>query len=242
MNHVKHLTTVVFLAASVLIASCTEASQVTHDVAATLETADGTGIARVILTADAAERLGIETVPVRSEQVVRTRVFGAEVVNRPAGTTTGSGWWIRIDLTESEIGTIDPALSGLVFSLDDELDSSGLTARPGSPRTGASDRVLYTVTGGTRVTPGTRVLIELPSAGTERLIGSAYKRRANRPSGYRKCRRQGLSGVRNRTPSPQGRTDYRPVSGSPSDRNFWATRQCISTPMGIAASVKSNSG
>ena len=170
MNHVKPLTTVVFLAASVLIASCTEASQAPHDVAATLETADGTGIARVILTADAAERLGIETVPVRSEQVVRTRVFGAEVVNRPAGTTTGSGWWIRIDLTESEIGTIDPALSGLVFSLDDELDSSGLTARPGSPRTGASDRVLYTVTGGTRVSPGTRVLIELPLADTERLI------------------------------------------------------------------------
>ena len=173
MNHVKPWTTVVFLAVSLLIASCAEASQATHDVAATLEIDEGTGIARVVLTANAAERLGIETVPVRGEEVVRTRVFGAEVVNRPTGTTTGSGWWVRIDLTQSELGTIDPALSGLVFSLDDELGSSGLTARPaqpGSPRTSASDGVLYTVTSGTRVTPGTRVLIELPLAGTDRLV------------------------------------------------------------------------
>lgn len=173
MNYVKPWAAVVLLAASVLIASCAKASEATPVVAATLETSDGTGIARLILTADAAERLGVETAPVRSEDVTRTRLFGAEVVARPAGTATRSGWWVRVDLTEGELGTIDPALPGLVFPLDDEPDSSGLTARPAQPDPGgrrASDGVLYTVTSGTRLSPGTRVLIELPQAGTERLI------------------------------------------------------------------------
>ena len=173
MNHVKPRAAVVLLSASLLIASCAKAPDAAPDVAATLEASDGTGIARVILTADAAERLGIETVPVRSEEVVRTHRFGAEVVDRPAGTAIGSDWWVQVDLTEGELETIDLALPGLVFALDDEPGSSGLTARPaqpGSGRSSASDGVLYAVKGGTRLSPGTRVLIELSQAGTERLI------------------------------------------------------------------------
>lgn len=171
MRHFRPPASFAILAASLLIAACSEASVATPKAAATLDTSDGTGVARVVLTEDAAARLGIETVEVRGEEVIRTRQFGAEVVARPAGSTNLSDLWIHVDLTESELGATDRTGAGLVFRLDDEPDASGMTARPAqSSGSGGSDGVLYTVTGGTPLSLGTPVLIELPQAGTERLI------------------------------------------------------------------------
>lgn len=175
MKKVKPGVAIVLMLAVLQIAGCGEGAPEAKVEAATLEPVEGTDISRVILTADAAERLGIATAPLERAQVTRKRVFGAEVVNRPTGAPPGSGPWVRVSLTESELSAVDLKQPGLVFPLsgNDQDDSSGLTAEVTGSSIGDPEDpggVYYTVTVASDLTPGTPVLVELPLAGTERLV------------------------------------------------------------------------
>ena len=176
MNQVKPWVAMVLIFGGLLVA-CGGVSEGTHKIeAATLESVDGTDISRVILTADAAERIGIATMPVRSEEVARKRQFGAEVLSRPTGAPSGPGVWIRVVLTESELGSVDLEQPARVFPLSgDELaGSADLPAQAAGPGVGdpgdPSGSIYDTITGVSPLVTGTRVLIELVVSGGERLI------------------------------------------------------------------------
>ena len=174
MNQVKPWVAIVIVFAGLQIAACGRAPEATTQIeAATLEPIDGSDVSRVILTVEAAERLGVATAPVRMEAVVRKHQFGAEIVSRPPGAPTGSALWIRVVLSESESDSVDQGQPALVFPLPDyaQAGSADLTAQAATPGIGDPDGGLYyTVAGASPLTPGTPVLIELQLKGSERLI------------------------------------------------------------------------
>lgn len=174
MSPAKPWAAVAVMFAGLLLVACGGASDSAVKIkAATLEPIDGTDVSRVILTADAAERLGVATTPVRIEEVVRTHKFGAEVVSRPPGAPNGPALWIRAALSESESDSVDLGKPARLFaSPDDKQDVLlGMTAQ--SAALGIEDAnggLYYTVAGVSSITPGTPVLIELSLTGSERLI------------------------------------------------------------------------
>ena len=171
MNQVKPWVAIVTILVGLQLAACGGASPGAIKIeAATLESIDGTDVSRVILTADAIERLGIATTPVRIEEVVRKRQFGAEVVRRPPGVPVGSAVWIRVALSESERDSVDQDQPASVFPPSNDVQN-GLTwqAAPSGIRD-LGGSMYYTVPGVPSVAPGTPVLIELQLAGSERLI------------------------------------------------------------------------
>jgi len=70
----------VILAALLLSACGSQKSEAASEKPALVEPIEGTELNRIVLTERAAERLDIQTAPVREEQVVRKRTLGAEVV------------------------------------------------------------------------------------------------------------------------------------------------------------------
>jgi len=174
MNQIQAWVTIVLVFTGLLVAACGGVSNSTTKIeAATLEPVDGTDVSRVVLTSEAAERLGIETTPVRIEEVVRKHQFGAEVVSRPPGAPMGPALWIRVALSESESESVDRNRPASVFPLSDDAQDGlpGLTMQAEASGIGDSNGGLYyTVPGAPSLTPGTPVLVELELAGSKRLI------------------------------------------------------------------------
>ncbi len=174
MNQIQAWVTIVLVFTGLLVAACGGVSNSTTKIeAATLEPIDGTDVSRVVLTSEAAERLGIETTPVRIEEVVRKHQFGAEVVSRPPGAPMGPALWIRVALSESESESVDRNRPASVFPLSDDAQDGlpGLTMQAEASGIGDSNGGLYyTVPGAPSLTPGTPVLVELELAGSKRLI------------------------------------------------------------------------
>lgn len=141
-----------------------------------LEAIEGSDFKRVILTEKAAQRLDVQTVPVREEQVVRKRTVGAEVVaQRGAGVASPRRVWVRVPLDESSPDKVDRGQPARILSLDDEEDAddetAGVTAEPDEgpgdddPEK-ATGAVYYVVTSAEDgLAPGQRVLVELTLLG-----------------------------------------------------------------------------
>ena len=79
----------------------------------------GDGRNLVILTERAAERLDIQTEPVREEQILMTRTVGGEV----AGTEGSRGALVMVDVSAEDIAMLDPGMPARVLTLDDPEDS-----------------------------------------------------------------------------------------------------------------------
>jgi CzcA family heavy metal efflux pump len=178
---------VILAIASLPLSACAQTPTAPEKVQpAHVEPIEGTDLKRVVLTEKAAERLGIETAPVREEQVVRTRTVGGVVVAAPEGEGAGPDTvWVRVLLTESELGMVDRSQAARVLSLDDDEQESGegegLAAeadeRPGGDDAeddDSTEAVLYYAVDNAdnRLVPGQRVFVELvlSSSGTPRIV------------------------------------------------------------------------
>ena len=79
-HRVSRWTVVILLIfAALLLAACGASENMTKEEPVIVEPIEGTELNRVVLTEKAAERLDIQTAPVREEEVERKRTLGAEV-------------------------------------------------------------------------------------------------------------------------------------------------------------------
>jgi len=128
---------------------------------------------RVILTARAAERLGIQTVPLREERVIPRKRVGGDVVAGPDRPL------VRVPVLATTMGQVDPNQSALIVPRTDlaaatvpatggTAGASVVTARFVPPPPGASARdvtpTLYYAVDSAQpaLTAGQRVLIDIP--------------------------------------------------------------------------------
>ncbi len=146
---------------------------------AEVEHIEGTDLSRVILSATAAERLDVQTAPVRDENVVRKRTFGGEVVPAPASEVgDGSSVWVRLVLSESEVNEVDMSQPAVVFhpGTHDDGGESAFTAYaveiPASDEpSGASAELYYVVSGAEAgLAPGQIALVEVTLFGGPRKV------------------------------------------------------------------------
>lgn len=94
--------------------ACNSNSDVGHrEEPAHVEPIEGTDLSRIELTQKAAERIAVQTVPVRKEQVVRTRTFGGRVVQ------AGDGALIRVSLSASDLNKVDRGQPAVVRPLEE---------------------------------------------------------------------------------------------------------------------------
>ena len=121
--------------------------------AAKMESIEGTDLHRVVLTEKAAERLDIQTAPVRAEQLTRMRRVGGRVVALPVDSTmktasasgtatvgvraTADPSQVRVllRLSKSDLNKVDRSQPARVQPLagdddEDRDDEGGLTAEP----------------------------------------------------------------------------------------------------------------
>ena len=133
------------------------------------------GLHRVVLTEKAAERLDIQTAPVREEQVTRRRTVGGEVVAWPeAEDDDPSEVWVRVPLNESDLNQVDRGQSALVLLLDDEDEEEGWEAEAADgpedehdDLEGETEALYFVVDSGEHgLVPGQIVLVELTLEGS----------------------------------------------------------------------------
>ena len=92
MQHSKRLMIVALIIAGLQLSACAQKSDTSSKIApAKVERIEGTDLKRVILTAKAAERLGIKTVPMGDVPVARQRSVGEAVVVVPTSTAGAIG-------------------------------------------------------------------------------------------------------------------------------------------------------
>ena len=188
MRHHNHRwTAVILIIVGLLLAACAPTpAAVEKIVPAKVEKIEGTDLKRVTLTEKAAERLDIQTAPLREEQVVRTRTVGGVVVASPEGQGAGPGKvWVRVRLNESDLNQVDRGQPARVLSLDDEDDGEdaddGLEAEADegpdvddAQDDDSAEAALYYLVDNAdnSLVPGQRVFVEfaLSGSGTSRKI------------------------------------------------------------------------
>ena len=163
------------------LSACGGTSKTSGKIApAAVEHIEGTDLDRVILSAKAAERLGIETAAVRDEDVSRKSTVGGEVVDSTAieGADGGSRW-VRVALSEAEYDEVDRDKPAVVMPVAGDDGMGGrftLTAHAvevpalDEPE-GATAMLYYAVDSAGRVlAPGQRVLVELSLSSSLRKV------------------------------------------------------------------------
>jgi len=170
MKHsIRFVTAIVLLAAALQLAACAPTPVATEKIAPSkLEPIEGSDFQRVVLTEKAAERIDVQTVPVRAEQVTRVQRVGGVIVASPAvggapaeavveaQAADLSRVWARVQLSASDLDRVDrtqPARvlslgaddeeddeeeAGLEAELDDDLDEAGDTEETARPAGSAS--------------------------------------------------------------------------------------------------------
>jgi hypothetical protein len=120
-QHKFRLTVAILVFAALQLSACRPASSPPTNVAPSrVEPIEGSDLKRVILTAKAAERIGIETAQVLEGQAGRTREIGGQVVESPQA---GSGaMLVRVSLSEGDLASIDRNQPVIVLPLDDDED------------------------------------------------------------------------------------------------------------------------
>jgi len=180
-------TVVILIIAGLLLSACTQTPTAREKIVpAHVEQIEGTDLKRVVLTEKAAERLNLQTAPLREEQVVRTRTVGGVVVASPEGQGAGPGKvWVRVRLNESDLNQVDRGQPARVLSLDDEDDGEdaddGLEAEADegpdvddAQDDDSAEAALYYLVDNAdnSLVPGQRVFVEfaLSGSGTSRKI------------------------------------------------------------------------
>jgi hypothetical protein len=140
MKHNNRWMVVTLILAALLLAACggqgsegTASEEVEEP--AIVELIEGTELNRVSLAEQAAERLGIETTPVRMEAITRERTFGGVVEALPEAAEDTSIVRVRVPLSLNDMELLAPGQSALVMPLYDDEDNDddddellGLTA------------------------------------------------------------------------------------------------------------------
>ena len=134
----------------------------------------------MVLTEKAAERLDIQTVPVREERIVRKltvggQVFSASDIASVAAAGVKGAVMVRVPLNQGELEKLDRSQPALILSLDDEEDfddeEEGLSAEPdkGPEDDDDEEDALYYMVGSAEhgLPPGQAVLVELTLSGGE---------------------------------------------------------------------------
>lgn len=94
---------------------------------------------RIVLTEKAAERLDIQTIPVREEQIVRTLTVGAQVMVAASSSPTSgeasvsqgfSGVLLRVPVSEADVNMVDKSQPAYVLPLTGEAEAPGVMAQP----------------------------------------------------------------------------------------------------------------
>lgn len=149
------------------LAACRSLSGTTDKVEPVhVEPIEGTDLSRIELTQQAAERIAVQTVPVREEQVVRTRTFGGRVVE------TGGSALVRVALHESDLGKVDRDQPAVIRPLEE--DAAGWMGQVvDAPDSKEATTALYcsVVTEETAFEPEQRVFVEVSMSGS----GAAQK-------------------------------------------------------------------
>jgi hypothetical protein len=129
MKNMNRWIVATFVVLSLLLAACGSGSGEEKIPPSKLEPIEGSEYQRVVLTEKAAERLGIQTMPLTEEQVVRTRTVGGQVVAVPEAEA--GPVWARVSLDKTEFDQVDQDLPTLVLALDsDEEEDRGWPAEP----------------------------------------------------------------------------------------------------------------
>lgn len=170
----------VLIVASLLLLACGGTSDTSiESEPAEVEQVEGTDLSRVILSPAAAERLDIQTAPVRDEIVVRKRTFGGVVVTAPASEDADdSSVWVRVVLSESEANEVDRDQTAVVFrtGTHDDGGESAFTAdvvviSDVDEPSGASAELYFVVDGAAPgLAPGQSALVEVTLFGGPRKI------------------------------------------------------------------------
>jgi hypothetical protein len=130
-----------------------------------LEPLEGTDLKRLTLTERAAERLDIQTAIVTEQVLVRTRVFGGEIVGSP----DVSDIWVRVLLSDSDLEKVDRREAARVMALGgDEQDASWSAEADKGPATEEAGQGLFYLLhrAGTGLSAGEPVLVELSMLGS----------------------------------------------------------------------------
>ena len=182
MNATQRWIIVILIMAGLQLSACKPASKVVENIQpAQLEPIEGSDFKRVILTEKAAERLDIQTVTVREEQIERKLTVGGQIMaanESSAGSDNASvvaggikeGVLVRVPLTKNELKIVDRSHPVLIQSLDDEEDfddeTDDLYAEwdEGLQDDDLEDDALYYMLDGAEhgLLPGHGVLVELP--------------------------------------------------------------------------------
>ena len=159
-------------AVSLLLAACGGASATPDETKpAQVVPIEGSDFSRVTLSERAAERLDIQTAPVRESVVDRTLLAGGEVVTIPESepdhhTTV----WVRVTLSEGELNDVARGEPARVFAMRGDEAGTGLLVQAVEPPPLESDPTfgaLYYVADERGLEPGQSVRIELPLSGSE---------------------------------------------------------------------------
>jgi hypothetical protein len=143
MKLIRQWTIAIFVVVGLLLSACASSSGPTEKVPPSkLEPIEGTDFSRVVLTGKAAERLDIQTAPVREEQISQKLTIRGQVIaasdssgTNPASADTSAvttgikmAMVMRVPLNETELKAVDRSQPALVLPLDDEEDSDDETA------------------------------------------------------------------------------------------------------------------
>lgn len=172
MKSINRLIVLVLVLASLLLSACGSkvipVSGAEKVKPAQLEPIPGSDLQRVKLTAEAAERIGLQKGQVRVEDIVRKRIVGGIVVLPRVATNTSASSasinvWVRVPLIGSELGEVDQSQPVLVSPLADTGSTESLAAHVIDEDSGT----LYYALDATRhsLTLGQRVQVELSLLG-----------------------------------------------------------------------------
>jgi multidrug efflux system membrane fusion protein len=157
------------LIAALQLAACgqTSAPAASHSQPAKVEHIEGSDLSRVVLTADAAKRLDIQTAAVSEEQRMRKRIVGGEIVSMPS-----AGVMLRVPLGESDLKAVDRSQPASILPLAINDKTPGVSAKlvenPAvKDSKDASTALYYAVdTAGGSLAAGQRTRVELALMGS----------------------------------------------------------------------------
>ncbi len=181
MQHNNRWMLVILIIAGLLLTACTQAPALTaKDAPVKLESIEGSDFKRVVVTEKAAQRLDIQTAPVRDEQGTRKRTVVGIVAALPEpGSGDAVANYVRVPMNESDRNKVDRSQPALILPISGSNGTAGLAARTvdrlamGDPEEQKIPALYYEVEGLPQdLAPGQNVHVELP------LLGNGAQHRA----------------------------------------------------------------
>jgi hypothetical protein len=148
------------IVAVVSLVACNSSHGPTKVEPAHIEPVEGTDLSRIEITDKAAERIDIQTVPLRDEEIVRKRTFGGKVVEGDASIL------VRVALNESDLNSVDRAQPAIVRPLEGGGDG-WIAQVVAAPDPVEANKALYcSVATQSGFVPDQRVFVEVSIAGS----------------------------------------------------------------------------